>query len=141
MNAEALQTFLAKPHDAIVATNRPGKGPQLSAVWFLWDGESLFFTTKKATAKYSNIVRDPNISVMIHDTATHTWVTAYGRAEIVEMERYPELWNTLLEKYVPAERREQVAAAINNLTDSDRIAIVLKPEKIVSWEGLASSAR
>jgi hypothetical protein len=44
MDAEALQAFLAKPNDAIVATNRPGKGSQLSPVWFLWDGESFFFS-------------------------------------------------------------------------------------------------
>ena len=35
MDTEALQTFLAKPHDAIIAINRPGKGAQLSPIWFL----------------------------------------------------------------------------------------------------------
>jgi nitroimidazol reductase NimA-like FMN-containing flavoprotein (pyridoxamine 5'-phosphate oxidase superfamily) len=47
MDAEALQAFLAKPHEAIVATNRVGKGPQLSPVWFLWDGEAFLFGTQK----------------------------------------------------------------------------------------------
>jgi len=133
MDAEALQAFLAKPNDAIIATNRPEKGSQLSPVWFLWDSETFFFSTQKATAKYSNIVRDPNISVIVNDTATHTFVTANGRAEIVGVERYPELGNAFLEKYVPAEMREQFAATIAANQRSERIIIVLKPEKITGW--------
>jgi PPOX class probable F420-dependent enzyme len=137
MDAEALQAFLAKPNDAIISTNRPGKGSQLSPVWFLWDGESFFFSTQKATAKYSNIVRDPNISVIVNDTATHTFVTANGRAEIIGAEKYPELGNAFLEKYVPAEMREQFAAAIKANERSERIVIILKPEKIVGWSAPA----
>lgn len=133
MDQEALQAFLAKPNDAIISTNRPGKGSQLSPVWFLWDGESFFFSTQKGTAKYNNIVRDPNISVIVNDTAAHTFVTAHGRAEVVKPERYPEVGDALLEKYVPAEMREQFAAAIKANEHSERIMIVLKPEKIVGW--------
>ena len=66
MDAEAVQAFLAKPHDAIISANRAGKGSQLSPVWFLWDGESFLFTTQKASVKYANIVRDPNISVIVN---------------------------------------------------------------------------
>jgi PPOX class probable F420-dependent enzyme len=137
MDAEALQAFLAKPHDAIIATNRPGKGAQLSPVWFLWDGESFFFGTQKATAKYTNIMRDPNISVIVNDTATHTFVTAHGRAEIVSPEKYPEMGKALLEKYVPAEMREQLEKAIEANQRSERIIIVLKPEKITGWSAPA----
>src|ERR1051326_7322554 len=137
MDTEALQAFLAKPHDAILATNRPEKGPQLSPVWFLWDGESFFFSTQKATAKYNNIMRDPNVSVIVNDTASHTFVIANGRAEIIELERYPEIVNASLEKYVPAEMREQFAAAIEANQSSERIVIVMKPEKIQGWSAPA----
>ncbi|HSS98625.1 MAG TPA: TIGR03618 family F420-dependent PPOX class oxidoreductase [Terriglobales bacterium] len=140
MDTEAIQAFLAQPHDAVIATNRPGKAPQLSTVWVLWDGESFVFTTEKTTAKYANIVRDPNIAVMVNDSATHTYVNAYGRAEMVEPERYPELWNALFEKYVPAEIREQSIEANKAYEQAARIIIVLKPEKIISygWDALAT---
>ncbi|HZR44040.1 MAG TPA: PPOX class F420-dependent oxidoreductase [Ktedonobacteraceae bacterium] len=130
MDAEAVQAFLAKPHDAIISTNRMGKGSQLSPVWFVWDGESFLFTIQKKSVKYANIVRDPNISVIVNDPATQTCVTAYGRAEIVGPEQYPELWNALSEKYIPAERREQYAAAMKAIERSERVVIVLKPKKI-----------
>jgi PPOX class probable F420-dependent enzyme len=140
MDTEALQAFLAKPYDAIIATNRVGKGSQLNPVWFLWDGESFLFSTQKASVKYANIVRDPTISVIVNDPVTHAYVVAYGRAEIVGLERYPELWNAIVEKYIPAERREQFAAAswTQDTQRASRVVIVLRPEKVVGrvWAAL-----
>lgn len=141
MDAEAVQAFLAKPLDAIIATNRPGKGSQLSPVWFAWDGETFFFTSQKASAKYGNILRDPNISVIVNDTTTQTCVTACGRAEIVGPEQYPELVNALFEKYIPADRREQFAATMQAIERSNRVVVVLKPEKMIGWTAALASVR
>ena len=133
MDTEAFQAFLTKPHDAIVSTNRVGKGSQLTPVWFVWDGEAFLFSTQKTSVKYANIVRDPNISVMVNDSVTHSYVTAYGRAEIVGLERYPELWNATVEKYLPADQRQQFEAASWTQTTrrAERVVIVLKPEKVI----------
>lgn len=145
MDEEALQAFLAKPYDAIIATNRVGKGSQLAPVWFLWNGESFLFQTQKTSVKYANIVRDPNISVIINDPATNIYVTAYGRAEIAEKERYPKLSNTILEKYIPAERREQFNAVarmnLERIERAERVVIVLTPEKIAVRNASLTSAR
>jgi PPOX class probable F420-dependent enzyme len=137
MDAEAIQAVLAKPNEAIIATNRPGKGSQLSPVWFVWDGVAFLFTTHKATFKYANIARDPNISLIVNDATAHICVSAYGRAEIVEVERYPELVNALAEKYMPPAMRERTAAAI--LTRANLVAIVLKPEKMTGWSASVQS--
>ncbi|GHO48203.1 TIGR03618 family F420-dependent PPOX class oxidoreductase [Ktedonospora formicarum] len=133
MDAEALQAFLAQPHDAIISTNRVGKGAQLNPVWFIWDGESLLISTQKASAKYANIVRDPNISVIVNDPVTRAYVVAYGRAEIVGLERYPELWDATMEKYIPADKRQQFAEAswTQATQQASRVVIVLKPDKVV----------
>lgn len=143
MDAEALQAFLAQPHDAIISTNRVGKGSQLNPVWFLWDGESFLFGIQKASVKYANIVRDPNISVIVNDPVTHTYVVAYGRAEIVGFERYLELGNALMEKYISADQRQQFSAAnqryLNQAIErASRVVIVLKPKKVVgrAWTAL-----
>lgn len=133
MDAEALHTFLAQPHDAIISTNRVGKGSQLSPVWFVWDGESFLFSTQKASVKYTNIVRDPTISVIVNDTVTHIYVVAYGRAEIVGLERYPELGNAIVEKYIPADQRQQFKASNQAIERASRVVIALKPEKVVGW--------
>ena len=66
------------------------------------------------------------------------YVTAYGRAEIAGLERYPELWDTILEKYIPADQRQQFAAATQGISRASRVVIVLKPEKVVgrAWTPL-----
>jgi hypothetical protein len=84
------------------------------------------------------IARDPTISVIVNDPVTHTYVVAYGRAEIVGLERYPELGNAIVEKYIPADQRQQFAAATQAIERASRVVIVLKPEKVVgrAWTAL-----
>jgi pyridoxamine 5'-phosphate oxidase-like protein len=101
MDRDAFQAFLAQPHDAIISTNRVGKGSQLSPVWLVWDGESFLFSTQKASVKYANIVR--------------------------------ELSNAILEKYIPADQRQQFEASNQEISRASRVVIVLKPEKVVGW--------
>jgi PPOX class probable F420-dependent enzyme len=138
MNKEELQVFLARPNDAIIAANRPGKGAQLTPVWFLWDGESFIFSTQKATAKYLNIKRDPNISVIVNEEG-QGFVSAHGQAQIRESgEVDPERVGNMLEKYVPAEQREKFLQAIQSAQVSERIIIELRPEKIVSFSTAAA---
>jgi PPOX class probable F420-dependent enzyme len=133
MDAHALYAFLAQPYEAIIATNRRGKGSQLSPIWFVWDGTSFLFATQTASVKYANIVRDPHIAVLVNDPVTHTYVTAYGRAEVVRQECYPELGNAIVAKYIPAEQRQQFFAANQAIERAARVVIVLKPEKVVGW--------
>jgi hypothetical protein len=42
MISEEMQTLLSKPNNAIVGVNRADGGPQLTPVWFEWDGTSLY---------------------------------------------------------------------------------------------------
>src|SRR5436305_7739717 len=105
-----LQQFLAQPHNAIIGVNRPGKAPQLTPVWFQWDGTVFRFSTTRDRAKYLNIQRDPQISLIIDDVASHTYIVATGRAEIEDDATVPEKTRPLLQKYVPPEHFEQRAA-------------------------------
>ena len=140
MEKEALQAFLAKPNDAIVAVNRVGKGAQLTVVRFLWEDETFYFGTLKAYAKYLHMKRDPNISLLVNDHEAHSYVAAYGIAKILEIgEAKPHIFQRLLEKYVPEERREQYSAARAAAQTSERIVVELHPEKILCFGGLVSA--
>ena len=95
MTPEERNAQLAKPLNAIVAVSRRAGGPQLTPVWFYWDGEAFFFSTTRSREKYKNIKRNPEISLIVDDLAAHTYVAAYGRAEIVEGDRTEALQNGL----------------------------------------------
>ena len=129
MTSEEMKAFLLKPNNAIVGVNRTVGGPQLTPVWYAWDGTSFFFSTTKDRAKYLNLKRDPSISLIVDDLATHKYVVAYGRAEIIE-QNAAELARPIIEKYVPADRVEQLVTMMKN--DPSRVLVALHPEKVVT---------
>jgi len=128
MTTEEMQALLSQPNNAIIGVNRAG-GPQLTPVWYAWDGAKFFFTTTKDRAKYANIKRDSSISLIVDDIITHKYIAAYGRAEIIE-QNVGELARPIIKKYVSEDKVEQWATRIQN--DPSRVLIVLHPEKVVT---------
>src|SRR5579863_2733373 len=103
MTHEEMQTLLSKPNNAIVGVNRTSGGPQLTPVWFAWDGTDFFFSTTTDRAKYLNLKRDPSISLVIDDVESHKYVVAYGKAEIIEQD-FADLVRPVIARYAPADR-------------------------------------
>ena len=129
MTPEELNSFLSHKHNAVVGVNRPGKGPQLTPVWYTWDGEVFRFSTTRVRAKYPNIKRDPYISLIVDSVEDHIYIVATGKAEIVE-ENVPELTRPLLEKYIPAENLENSMQSMGQ--DPDRVIVELRPESLLA---------
>lgn len=129
LTTEEINTLLSKSNNAIVGINRATGAPQLSTVWYAWDGESFIFTTTKDRAKYLNLRRDPSISLIVDDLALHKYVAAYGRAEIIE-DNVGELARPIIKRYVPEDRVEQMVAGVQH--DPGRVLVVLRPEKLVT---------
>ena len=129
MTSQEMQTLLSKANNAIVGVNRAVGGPQLTPVWYAWDGTSFFFSTTKERAKYLNLKRDPSISLIVDDLETHKYVVAYGRAEVIE-QNIGELTRPIIAKYVPADQLEQSVKMIGN--DPSRVLVVLHPEKMLT---------
>ena len=128
MVSEQQAALLAQPRTAVIGVNRAKGAPQLTAVWFFWDGKDFYFSTMKDRAKYVNIKRNPAVAVLVEDTATFTSVVASGQAEIVE-ENVAALTRPIIEKYVPETQREEMLKSIAN--DPNRVIVVLHPEKII----------
>src|SRR2546421_11062439 len=129
MLSQEIQTLLSKPNNAIIGANRTVGAPQLTPVWYAWDGTSFFFTTTKDRAKYLNLKRDPSISLIVDDLATHKYVVAYGRAEIIE-HNFGKLLHAIAEKYVRADRIEQIVKSVKD--DPSRVLVVLHPDKLLT---------
>lgn len=129
MTSEEMQTLLSKPINAIVGVNRTEGGPQLTPVWFVWDGTSFIFSTTKDRVKYLNIKRNPSISLIVDDLEAHKYIVAYGRAEIIE-HNVGELARPIIQKYVSGDRLEQMVKMVND--DPNRVLVVLRPDKIVT---------
>jgi PPOX class probable F420-dependent enzyme len=130
ITAEEREALLSKPNHAIVGVNRAIGAPQLTVVWYRWDGTSFFFSTTKERAKYYNLKRDPSISLLVDDLEGRWYVVAYGQAEILE-QNHVDLARPLLEKYVPTDRLEEYLGEYVG-DHPKRVIVVVHPEKILT---------
>lgn len=129
---DKLQAFLDGKQNAIIATIKKDGSPQLTPVWYRWDGEQFWVSITKDRAKYKNLLRDARVSLCIDDAETSTTVIATGKARLTE----DNLWadtRKIVERY---RGPEQGAAYVKSMQDNKepRVLVVLTPEKVISWE-------
>jgi PPOX class probable F420-dependent enzyme len=81
--SESQEAILREPRHAIVATNRAGKSPQISPVWYWYEDGTITISLRDDTAKYHNLSRDPNISVCVDGGRADTrCVMMHGTVEL-----------------------------------------------------------
>jgi len=127
MTPDQTTAFLSKSKSAIVGVNRAHGGPQLTPVWYFWDGETFRFTTTTDRAKYTNLKRNPSMTLVVDDP--QGYVVAYGDAEIIEAS-FAALARPIIEKYMP----DRVEAGMKIVTQPNRVLVRLRPEKLLSNE-------
>ncbi len=131
-----LDDFLSRMRDAILATVRKDGGPQATPVWYHWDGEVMRMSTTHQTAKTHNIRRDSRVSICVDDQVSGSYVTLFGRAEIIEDDREQvaaESWPLLL-RYMPPDEATTRWARIN--ANDDRIVLRVRPERVIWRSGV-----
>ena len=70
-------------NSAVLATLNADGSPQTSAMWVGRDGNDLLMSTVQGRVKYRNMLRDPRVSVTVHDAADpENYVELRGRAMI-----------------------------------------------------------
>ena|SRR5690606_8269579 len=65
MQPDERDEFLAGPHIAVMATERPDGRPHLSPVWYLWDGTEFRFVIEPRSVKHHNLALRPRLSVCV----------------------------------------------------------------------------
>lgn len=67
MTDAELDEFLRSRPVCRVASIGPGGAPHTSALWFVWDGEALWLYSITRSQRWTDITRDPRVSVIIDD--------------------------------------------------------------------------
>jgi PPOX class probable F420-dependent enzyme len=79
--------FLREQRIAVLGTIKSDGTPQLTPVYFAWDGQLVYLSITKTRAKYGNIRRDPRVSLcVLQDTPPYQSLTVYGTAHIEEVD-------------------------------------------------------
>jgi PPOX class probable F420-dependent enzyme len=128
MIPEDMLDLLTQRNNGIVGINRASGGPQMGPVWFLWDGEAFYFRVAKSTAKYRNIQRDPAISLMVVDPLGFRYITAYGKAQIIESNSADVAIQIVNKYYAPALAPQKTPPSL----ETDVVTIKLQPDKVVA---------
>ena len=137
MSEQEMWAFIEEQKSLQVATIGKDGMPHLTTLWFaIVDGEIAFETFTKSQ-KVVNLKRDPRISVLLEDGLSYNelrGVSIQGRAELHEDP------DEVLPYALAVMRRNQPEIPEDKLEDAARMlaqkrtGVVLKPEKIVSWD-------
>jgi PPOX class probable F420-dependent enzyme len=120
---ERARELLGQPLLCNLATTRPDGAPQVNPMWFIWDGEFIWFTHTNTRQKYKNIQHEPRVSVSILDPDDK-----YGYAEIrgvvdhIDPDPEGKLYQRLSEWYDGTPVTPDDAAR--------RVAVAVRPTKV-----------
>ncbi|MGH9012847.1 MAG: pyridoxamine 5'-phosphate oxidase family protein [Acidimicrobiia bacterium] len=137
MTDEEAQAFLEAGRDLQVASINPDGTPHLVTMWYaVLDGEPAFWTYAKSQ-KIVNLRRDPRLTVLVATGERYEelrGVSIAGRAELVDdrdaVQRYGE---TVYQRYWGPIDDDAVREGVRAM-GAKRVVVVVKPEKIVSWD-------
>lgn len=94
-SVEGVHSSLAEYYDLLdgqltgVLTTIGPDGPHAAPVWFVFNDGCVWVSTRRATQKHRNIVRDPRVSFTIVDPAnTMRYVEIRGRATVTDDPTY-----------------------------------------------------
>jgi PPOX class probable F420-dependent enzyme len=65
MTSDELDDFLRAERTCRVATAGKDGAPHTSALWFVWDGKALWLNTIVKSQRWTNLERDPRVSVLV----------------------------------------------------------------------------
>ncbi|MET8977194.1 pyridoxamine 5'-phosphate oxidase family protein [Streptomyces sp. NPDC004539] len=136
MTPGELDEFLDTQRTCRVATVSTDGTPHVSALWFLWDGTSLWLYSVVRSKRWTHLTRDPRVAVVV-DTGEEydqlRGVELSGTVEFVgEIPRTGELRAELDAVETRFARKNFRVEAMPH--DGRHAWIRLTPEKVVSWD-------
>ncbi|MEU5281391.1 pyridoxamine 5'-phosphate oxidase family protein [Streptomyces asoensis] len=136
MSPGELDAFLSLQRTCRVATVSADGAPHVSALWFLWDGTSLWLYSVVRSKRWADLTRDPRVAIVI-DTGEEydalRGVELSGVVEFVgESPRTGELCAELDAVETLFARKNFGLDAMPH--DGRHAWVRLTPQKIVSWD-------
>jgi PPOX class probable F420-dependent enzyme len=135
MTQAQIEEFLKAPRHAVVGTRAANGSPQLSPVWYVYEGGRMYVSVGPESAKYRNLKRDRRISVCV-DGGFRDFraVIIYGTAEIIEPggPRQEEWRRRIIRQYHDS---DEEARRYAESTQAEPAAIlVITPQRILSQD-------
>lgn len=110
---------------ADIATLGPEGEPQVTPVWFGWDGEVIKFSTLRGRQKERNIERDPRIAVLIVDPSNpYRYIEIRGTVARIEDDPTGAYIDEMARKYMGVDEYPYKQEG------DERVIVVIRPEYV-----------
>jgi PPOX class probable F420-dependent enzyme len=129
MNEVELRAFLSQPLIADIVTLKKDGSPQITPVWYDFDGTYLYISTTTDRAKARNIKRDNRIAVSIRNEDAHKVVLFDAAANILTDKDFVAV-RRIAARYMPADQIDQFVSTL----EANRVVVRIKPIKSISWD-------
>ncbi|MBL8160084.1 pyridoxamine 5'-phosphate oxidase family protein [Candidatus Saccharibacteria bacterium] len=127
---ERIRTFLQEHKTAVLATVNARGVPHATALYYALDDEyTIRFLTKRGTRKSSNLVQNPQVSLVVFDEGRQISVSIAGQAVRVrgEVETHEAFLRTLRASLHTA---DSAIPPVSRLDAGDYVAYELRPAEI-----------
>ncbi|HEY5836779.1 PPOX class F420-dependent oxidoreductase [Streptomyces sp.] len=114
--------MLERPLFGHLGTVKPDGTPQVTPVWYVWDGEFLSFTTSTLRRKYHHVVANPSVSLSINDPLQpYRYLEVRGTVERIEPDTDADFFFELAARY-------ELGMGRGDLNDTPyRVRIMVRP--------------
>jgi len=114
--------LLERPLYGHLAMTRPDGQPQVTPMWYVWDGEVLRFTTTTTRQKYLNAQHESRVALSVNDPEQpYRYLEVRGIIERIDPDPEGHVFDQLAARYGYADYQPPVADA------PDRIVLVVRP--------------
>ncbi len=127
-----IDAFLSERRQAIFATNRAGRPPQLSPVWYVWEDGALYVSTSAHSLKARSIALDNQVSVCVDGGwGDYRYVALSGVVEVApyKSEMQQEMRWRIIRKYHDSD--EAARTYFDASADEESVVILLRPSSMV----------
>jgi len=126
--SEKAREFLHGRHFAALATINTDCTPQLTAMWYLLEDDTIVMNTKVKRTKERNMRRDPRVSVCILEG--YSYVTASGRVEMIDDQEiaHKDIYRLAVRYNGEEEARRQMQ---EQFSKEQRVTLRLKCEHVI----------
>lgn len=126
----AVTELLHRPIVVATVTINGDGSPQLTYLWYEFDGERFYLSTTSDRKKSKNLQRDPRLTLGFLDPDNpYRYVTVQGRASFTTEAANDLIWRLSI-RYLGPEKGE---VAARNFQGPNRINIIVDPEQFYTW--------
>ncbi|AJE39623.1 pyridoxamine 5'-phosphate oxidase family protein [Streptomyces nodosus] len=136
MTTGELDDFLTARRTCRVATVSAEGAPHVSALWFVWDGVSLWLYSVVRSKRWAELRREPRVAVIVDAGEEYEELRGAELSGTVEfVGEIPRTGDLCAELDVPETLFARKYSGLEELTHDGRHAwLRLTPTKVVSWD-------